>query len=264
MKRLPFSALLFLSITSFAQPGHWRVGVQVGTATVDNTLTTSPSIPNNRLAILSPAGVAIRATVERSLTPSLSVRVGLGSTVARMGFRTTNEVRDSTGRLLISSSGGAGSSSGLTTASAGLTFNSRAFGRVIFTGGLDGLVRINNRISTGDRLSGGRMSSSYTLTGGRQINHETVFLFRSGPIVPVTLGIAVRAGLDYRLSQRGVFSLEAAYNHGFGLIRKSTATELRLDGVAYEGEYSSRGIWSAFRSIIEPTEVLLRVRHRRS
>lgn len=123
--------------------------------------------------------------------------------------------------------------------SAGLTVNSNLVGRVIFTGGLDVLVRTNPSPVEAGHISGGGSGGSVVVQGRKQ-SYETVYRFRSEAISRVTLGARARIGLDYHITERSCLLLEASYSRGFGCIYHATATNIRVDGVSYQGDYTSQ------------------------
>ncbi len=258
MKPFLLSCLLLLLLPSslLAQTSHWRYGLYVGLAKPFNHLVTNQPLPDQQLSITSPVNRSLQATVERSISPFLSLRVGIGITPDDYGFRSSSTIRDTTGKLLFNVGAESRSGGSLAIGSAGLTVNSRLLGRVVFTGGLDAQVRANSSPGEASQISGGSSGVSSTVQG-KQIRNEAIYRFRSAQISPITLGVALRAGFDYRMSKRSFFSVEATYMKGLAYTRNATATDLRIDGVRYEGRYFSRG--SAIQFQVGYKHNLLRV-----
>lgn len=224
-----------------AQSSHWRYSLSVGRTKPFTSLTTARPIADDRLRVYSRANMSVQAALERSIRANLSLRVSIGHTQVGYGFSSTNLFRDTTGRVVIRSVGSSRSSgNGLTVGTLGVTVNSRAYGRTILTAGIDGVVRINSRADQTGRRSGGRSSGSTTIQGLTQ-RYETIYEFESQQMSTVTFGVAARLGLDYRISKRGLLSTQISYTQGFGSVLDAASTDLRIDGVANEGRYISRG-----------------------
>lgn len=241
VKTVLFLPLLLAPLLTPAQPSHWRYSLSVGRVKPFTQLTTTQPIADDRLTVDSRAVVSVRAALERSISTNVSLRASVGHMTVGYGFSSANSFRDTTGRVLgrsVSSSRSVGGN--LTLGTLGVTFNSRAYGRTILTAGLDGVVRINTDRTTAGRRSGGTSSGSTTIQGVTQ-SYETVYVFESERLSPVTLGVAARLGLDYRLSQRSFITTEISYTHGFGPVLKAVSTDLRIDGVVNQGRYASQG-----------------------
>lgn len=219
-----------------AQPGHWRVSLQGGVARGFNHLHTEPNLPSSTFSIPNRAGASFQLGLERSLTPRFSLRTGFGVVNHRSGAEHRMTVRDTVNNLVFSSVGRSWGGHGYLTGSLGGTLNSRAFGRMIFTAGADVVGRYNLRGDEGGRRWGGRGSMSV----GSQ-RREYVSLFRLEGVPPLTLGVSLRGGFDYRLSERALLSLTATYHRGFGLLRRGVSDTLRFEGIEYRGSFQTRG-----------------------
>ncbi len=241
VKTVLFLLLLTVSLVATAQPSHWRYALSVGRTKPFTHLTTAQPIADDRLTVNSRTVGSVRAALERSLSTHLSLRASVGHTTAGYGFRSANRFRDTTGRIFsqsVTSSRSTGTN--LTVGTLGFTFNSNAYGRAILTAGFDGVVRINSGAGATRRLSGGTSTGSTTFQGVTQV-YETVYLFETQPLSPVTWGMAARLGLDYRLSKRSFITTEISYTKGFGYVLRAASTDLRIDGVVNQGRYESRG-----------------------
>lgn len=240
MKTVLSFLLSLLPLLVMAQPSHWRYSLAVGRTKPFTHLTTAKPIADERLTIFSRAGMSGQVALERSIRDNLSLRASIGHMRVGYGFNSLNLIRDTTGRVLARTGSGSGSSGGgLTVGTLGVTVNSRRHNRTILTAGLDGVVRVNNRAAQAGRRSGGHLSGSFSVQGRTQ-RYQTDYEFESLRISPVTLGVATRVGLDYRLGKRGLFSTEISYTKGFGPVMEAVSTNLRIDGDANEGRYNSR------------------------
>lgn len=236
---MKFSGVLLpvlVPVAVLAQPGHWRVSLQGGVARGYNHLHTEPVLPSNTFSIPNRSGTSVQLGLERSLTPRFSLRAGFGVVNHRVGWEQRMIIRDTVRNLAIGIAGRSGGNLGYLTGSLGGTLNSRAYGRMIFTVGADLVGRYNLREVQNGQLWGGRGS----VTIGSQ-RHEYSAMFRLRSVPPVTLGISLRGGFEYRLSERSLLSLTATYHHGFDPLRRGVADTLRFEGVDYRGSFDTRG-----------------------
>lgn len=149
-------------------------------------------------------------------------------------------IRDTAGRVLGWSASRARSiGHSLSVGAVGITYNSPAWGRTIFTAGVDGVIRINGSPDQDGRKTGGRGESTVVVQGQTQ-RYEQIYEFETQRAKSVTYGVAARAGIDYRISKRGFLSLEMNYTKGFGYVRKAVSTDLQFDGINNTGSYGSR------------------------
>ena len=203
-------------------------------------LTTARPIPDGRLVIDSPTGASFQAVLERSIRHNLSLRAGVGHQQINYDMSSSMGIRDTTGRIFGGmSSRGRSLGSGLSVGTLGLTFNSPALGRAIVTAGIDGVIRLNSTPDREGRKIGGRGNGTVMVQGQVQ-NYETIYEFETQQVNPVTYGVAARVGMDYRISKRGLLSVEMSYTRGFGYVRRAVSTDLQIDGVVNTGSYDSR------------------------
>lgn len=241
MKTVLSLLLSVLPLLLMAQSSHWRYSLTVGQTKPFTNLTTATPITDGRLTVYSRANVSAQAALERSIRNNFSLRASIGHVQVGYGFSSANSFRDTTGRVVARTVGSSRSSgNGLTVGTLGFTLNSRAYGRTILTAGLDGVVRVNNRAGQTGRRSGGRSSGSTTIQGITQ-RYETIYEFETQRMAPVTFGVAARLGLDYRMGKRGLLTTQISYTQGFGPVLDAASTDLRIDGMANEGRYSSQG-----------------------
>jgi len=219
-----------------AQPGPWRVSLQGGVARTYNHFQTDRPLPENRFRFSNRIGVAAQLGLERSLTPRFSLRAGLGVLNLAQGTEEHYQLRDTVSGVAVLGSGRSGSGFGVLMPSLGVGFNSRAYGRFVFTAGTDLVLRASLR---GDE-SGRRFGGSGGIRFGSD-RKESTYLFRLQSVPPVTFGVAFRAGLDYRLSERAMLALTAQYHLGLGDLRRAVSDTLRFDGVDYAGTYRIQG-----------------------
>lgn len=240
MKTVLFSLLTFAPFLVIAQPGHWRYSLTIGQTRPFTQLTTKLPLEAGRLTVNSPTGVSLQAALERSIRDNLSLRASIGHQQIRYDISTSYAIRDTTGQIIGGmSSRGRSLGSGLTVGTLGVTLNSRAIGRTIFTTGLDGVIRMNTSPDRAGLKTGGRGGGSATVQGQAQ-TYSGVYEFETKQIAPITFGLAARIGIDYRISKRGLFNIEISYTKGFGYIRNAVSSDLQFDGVVNEGSYSSR------------------------
>lgn len=222
-----------------AQSSHWRYSLAMGYAKPFSKLKTALPISEERLLINSPTGLSLQAALERSVHQNISIRASIGHLNTPYAFRASAPLRDTTGRIFGYAGGGGRSIGSLTVGTLGVTFNSSAYGRTIFTGGVDMVLRINNRPDVKGMKFGGRSSGTFTYQGTSQ-QYETVYEFDANAVNPLTAGLAFRLGVDNRISKRDILSVEASYTKGLGYVRHVTSTALQIDGVTNQGIYSGR------------------------
>lgn len=240
MKTVLSALFLVLSFSGWAQPSHWRYALYLGLAKPYTHLTTANPIPDDRLIIDSPTGPSLQAVLERSIRPNFSLRTSIKHQQITYNTSTSMAIRDTAGRVLgWIGSGGKSLGAGLTVGTLGVTFNLPALGRTIFTAGLDGVIRVNSSPDQEGLKTGGRGSGTVAAQGQVQ-NYETIYEFETQRTKPLTYGLAARIGMDYRISKRGLFSVEMNYTKGFGYVRRAISTDLQIDGVINRGSYSSR------------------------
>lgn len=244
LKAAPFG-LLLLSLTGAAQPGHWRVGLQLGTASTRSEFTATPAIPANRLTVTTPIGTWSQAYVERSITPHLSLKAGIGRMRLPYSTSTYSELRDATGQVLLTSGGSSGGGDAFTYAALGVTANTPAWGPFILTSGLDLHLRYN-RYAKSTFVYGG-FGTTTSIRGQDTLRTNESYLFTPQPTPTFTLAAALHAGLDVRLSQRAFLSVVATYNVGLGPIRQATSA-IVLDNQRYDGRFAHRGSFLGYRA----------------
>ncbi len=233
------SRIIFLLLVPgvlLAQPGHWRVSLQGGVARGYNYLRTDQPLPDGAFRIPNRSGVTLQLGLERSLTSRFSLRAGFGVVNHPLVTEQRMIFRDTLGNPIALGVGRSKSSLGAVTGSLGASVNSRAYGRLIFTAGTDVVVRVNTEDDKAGKRWGG---SSQVTIGTRRI--ENLYHFRLQSVPPVTLGVSLRAGVDYRISERSMLSLTASYHYGFGFLRRGISDTLRFDGVEYRGDFYTRG-----------------------
>lgn len=203
-------------------------------------LTTARPIPDGRLVIDSPTGPNFQVVLERSIRHNLSLRASVGHQQINYDMSSSMGIRDTTGRIFgVVSSRGRSLGSGLSIGTLGVTVNSPALGRAIVTAGIDGVIRLNNMPDKEGRKIGGRGNGTVMVQGQVQ-NYENIYEFETQQVNPVTYGVAARVGMDYRISKRGLLSVEMSYTKGFGYVRRAVSTDLQIDGVVNTGSYDNR------------------------
>ncbi len=146
VRKLLTICLLTGSFTVTAQPGLWRIGFQAGTANTRSDFTVTPAIAvNDQINVTTPVGTWWQANVERSIASHLSLKAGLGRMRLPYTISTYSELRDASGRVLLTTGGASGGGDTFTYATLGLTANSPAWGPIILTAGIDLNLRYNRQ-----------------------------------------------------------------------------------------------------------------------
>lgn len=232
-------------LIGIAQPGHWRVGLQFGVANTQSEFTTKPAIPDNQFTVTTPTGRWWQANLERSLATHWSLKIGAGR--MRLPYSMTHHfvIRDASGQITSTFGGSSGGGDAFTYASIGISANTRAWGPLIFTAGLDLLGRYNARAKS-TFVYGGRGTKT-AISGQDTIRFSIFNRFTPQPTAPLTLALAPQLGVDVRITSRLLLNVTASYQLGLGHIREATSPIL-INGQQYEGRFAHRGSFMGFRA----------------
>ncbi|RCR65481.1 hypothetical protein [Larkinella punicea] len=236
---------LMVPVMVIAQPGHWRVGLQLGVAHTRSKLTATPAIPDNQFTFTTPTGTWWQANLERSMTSHLSLKVGMGR--MRLPYSMSHHIalRDASGRVTLMSGGSSGGGDAFSYASLGLIANTRAWGPVIVTAGLDLQGRYNRRAKS--TFVYGGYGSSRVIRGPDTLRLFTSNRFTPQPTAIFTLALAPQLGVDVRLSQRLFLGVVATYNLGLGYIRQATSP-IQINNERYESRFTHSGSFMGYRA----------------
>lgn len=237
--------LLLTSCVAIAQPSHWRVGFQAGTANTRSEFAITPAVTNNEFNVTTPVGVWWQANIEKSVTPYLSFKLGGGRMRLPYQISAYSTLRDASGRVLSSIGGASGGGDAFTYAAVGVTANTPAWGPFIFTAGIDLNLRYNSRARS--TLVYGGYGSSTMITGSDTIRTSGSYLFTPRPTSTFTLALAPQVGIDVRLSPRVFIALSTTYNLGLGYIRQATSP-IELNNQFYQGRFAHRGSFLGYRA----------------
>ncbi|GAB2795712.1 hypothetical protein GCM10027275_46160 [Rhabdobacter roseus] len=200
-----------------------------------NKLSSDRPLPTNQFEAPNRFGAAFDLSLERSLTSSFSLRMGIRTANLKVGTRTSYFLRDSTGTV-----NGWGRNNGYTKFSpanlnAGLTYNSRLlWRRFILHGGADASYIVN-------RFDGYVRERTAQKTDGHWPGDVYRYRLTSAHTRNDGLALALRAGVDYKLGQYRALSLQLLYNQGFRDLFRISTQELELNGVPYKADVVSRG-----------------------
>jgi hypothetical protein len=145
LKKVALGWLLVAPFIGMAQPGHWRMGWQLGVANTRSEFTTTPAIPDNQFTVTTPTGRWWQANLERSMAAHWGLKIGAGRMRLPCSMSHHFEIRDASGQIKSTFGGSSGGGDAFTYASIGITSNTRAWGPLILTAGLDLLGRYNAR-----------------------------------------------------------------------------------------------------------------------
>lgn len=238
-------SLLLTSCIAIAQPSHWRVGFQAGTANTRSEFSITPAVANNEFNVTTPVGVWWQANIERSITSYLSLKLGVGRMRLPYQMSAYSALRDASGRVLMSTGGASGGGDAFTYAAVGITANTPAWGPFIFNAGLDLNLRYNSRAQS--TLVYGGYGSSVTIIGLDTLRTSGSYLFTPQPASTFTLALAPQVGIDFRLSPRMFISVSTTYNLGLGYIRQATSP-IELNNQFYQGYFAHRGSFLGYRA----------------
>ncbi len=235
------SLLLAVGNGALAQ-SPWRLGVSLGPALSYNTLHSDRPLPRGKFEAPDRFGASFDLTLERSLTPNLSIRTGIRAASLKVGTRTEFIARDSVTRAI----NGWGRSDGYTQFSPanlnlGLTYNSKLlWRRLILNAGADANYIVNRydgyvREKDTQRVDGQWPGDVY------RYELESAHTRNSG------LAVSFRAGLDYKLSQYRSLTVQAIYSQGFRDLFRISTKELDLNGINYQADVVSKGSYLALQ-----------------
>jgi hypothetical protein len=237
--------LLFAPIRGMAQPAHWRIGLQFGVANTQSKFTTTPAIPDNQFTVTTPTGRWWQANLERSMATHWSLKIGAGR--MRLPYSMSHHfvIRDATGQIKSTFGGSSGGGDAFSYASVGISANTRAWGPLIVTAGLDLLGRYNARAKS--TFVYGGYGSSTRIRGQDTIRFSIYNRFTPQPTAPLTFALAPQLGVDVRLASRLFLNVTASYQLGLGYIRQATSPIL-INGQQYEGRFAHQGSFVGFRA----------------
>lgn len=244
----PLLVLIFMDST--AQTGHWRLGLQVGTATVRSEFSTIPSIPNNQLVVSTPVGLWWQANLERSVAAHWSVKLAAGQITLPYTIAATTSLVDASGRVVGTTSSLFKRADHLTYTSFGLTANSPAWGPLILTAGLDITLRYNR--DAGSRQPYGGWSESTLVNGPDTLRSVQFTSFTPESKPTLTVALSPRLGMDIRVSKRAFLSASATYNVGFGSVHHASFTS-DLNGQPYRGTFRHDGSFLGYQAGVKYT-----------
>jgi hypothetical protein len=233
--------LVVAGATSGRAQSPWRLSTSLGPSVSLNRLYSDKPIPAGQFEAPNRVGVAFDLSAERSLTPYLSLRMGVRSANLKVGTRTSFIFRDSTGTI-----SGWGRNNGYTQFSpanlnVGLTYNSRLFWRrFILNGGVDASLIVN-------RFDGFVRERSRRNTDGTWPGDVYRYELMSAHTHNNGFAFTLRGGLDYKIGQHRALTLQYLYNNGLRDLFRISTRELDLNGVNYKAHVVSRGSFSSLQ-----------------
>ena len=241
---LQFVSVVWLLIGSGAAFGQspWRLSVSMGPSLAYNTLSSDRPLPSGKFEAPDRFGASFDLSAERSLTPNLSLRMGVRTASLKVGTRTQFIARDSTTGAV----NGWGRNDGYTQFSPanlnlGFTYNSKLlWRRLILTAGVDGSYIIN-RFDGYVREKDDRKVDGHWPGDVYRYELESAHTRNNG------LAVTFRAGIDYKLSQYRSLTVQVLYNQGFRDLFHISTKELDLNGVNYQANVVSKGSYLALQ-----------------
>ncbi len=237
------SVLFLLNATDRASAqSPWRLGVSLGPSLSYNTLHSDKPLPSGKFEAPDRFGAAYDLTLERSLTPNFSIRMGVRTANLKVGTRTKYIARDSITRAV----NGWGRSDGYTQFSpanlnVGFTYNSKLlWRRLILTTGAD----INYIVN---RFDGYVREKDDPKVDGQWPGDVYQYELESAHTRNNGLALSFRSGLDYKLSQYKALSVNVIYSQGFRDLFHISTKELDLNGVNYRANVVSKGSYLALQ-----------------
>ena len=227
--------LVLLAGESFSQ-SPWRLSASLGPSLSYNRLSSDRPLPNGKFEAPDRLGAAFDLSAERSLTPNLSIRLGVRSANLKVGTRTSFISRDSTTGAV----SGWGRNNGYTQFSpanlnVGFTYNSRLlWRRLILTAGVDGSYIVN-------RFDGYVREKDDRKVDGHWPGDVYRYELVSAHTRNNGLSLAFRTGVDYKLGQYRALTVQLLYNMGFRDLFHISTKELELNGVEYKANVVSKG-----------------------
>lgn len=220
----------------------WRLGVALGPSLSHNTLSSDRPLPEGKFEAPDRLGASFDLSAERSLTPHLSLRLGVRTANLKVGTRTSFIARDST----TGDVSGWGRNNGYTQFSpanlnVGFTYNSRLlWRRLILNAGTD-LNYIVNRYDGYVREKNARKIDGHW--PGDVYRYELI----SAHTRNNGLSVSFRTGLDYKLGQYRSLTVQLLYNMGFRNLFHISTKELELNGIKYQADVISKGSYLALQ-----------------
>jgi hypothetical protein len=227
--------LVLLAGESFSQ-SPWRLSASLGPSLSYNRLSSDRPLPNGKFEAPDRLGAAFDLSAERSLTPNLSIRLGVRTANLKVGTRTSFISRDSTTGAV----SGWGRNNGYTQFSpanlnVGFTYNSRLlWRRLILTAGVDGSYIIN-------RFDGYVREKDDRKVDGHWPGDVYRYELVSAHTRNNGLSLAFRTGVDYKLGQYRALTVQLLYNLGFRDLFQISTKELELNGIEYKANVVSKG-----------------------
>jgi|GEM_PF-6326077 len=201
---------------SHAQPGHWRYSVEMGgVKSLNQSVLDKPSPPGLAVAE-GRTGIAGSLSLERSIANQVSARVSLGVLTSRL-VRASYVAETNTDGAISSFGGLSDEAQNVRplVGSLGAQWNSRPLGRLIFTAGLDAVVRIN----TGSLDSSPNSQTIHSYSYGK-VEYPSI-AFNNAPVGnKISIGPQVRLGTDFRLNAKTFVSLNGLFQYGVQPLRE--------------------------------------------
>ena len=220
----------------------WRLGVSLGPSLSYNTLHSDRPLPRGKFEAPDRFGASFDLTLERSLTPHFSLRMGVRTANLKVGTRTQFIARDSVTRAV----NGWGRNDGYTQFSpanlnVGFTYNSKLlWRRLILTAGADANYIVN-------RFDGYVREQNDPKVDGKWPGDVYQYELESAHTRNNGLALSLRAGADYKLSQYRSLTVNVLYNQGFRDLFHISTKELDLNGVNYQANVVSKGSYLALQ-----------------